>query len=659
MSRFGRLRRLARALIPAAILAVLLLTITTVGFVEYSSRPSFCNNCHIMEPYYESWASSSHRDVACIECHYAPGIRAEAMGKLQAANQVVKYVTGAYDVKPWAEIEDAACLRSGCHSERKVEGVVDYQGVRFDHAEHLSELRRGKQLRCTSCHSQIVQGEHVAVTQSTCILCHFKGQPPAAPIGGCTGCHAAPPRVVSPAGYVVDHDQYVRDRVSCVSCHSEVTTGTGDAEESRCFGCHNEPDRLGQFENTTLLHRVHIAERNVECNQCHTPIQHRVVALATTFELDCASCHVRVHDAQRRLYAGMGGHATKDAPSKMFLARVSCVGCHALPAEVRGHEGVRLAGEASCLSCHGIRYANMLPSWQREMDRKLGRVAPVVSGARASLGGARPGRRAAADSLLRLAQNNVDFVRVGKAAHNVLYADQLLRASLTLVEEAVRAGGLPYRVPAIDLGAPVGAAACFACHLGAERARVPFAGAMFGHAPHVLRAGLGCADCHTPLERHGGTTLTSPAACAACHHAQIRPMNCARCHTGPGGAPDSIMRLAAGDFAHAPHREANLACTACHTPPAMSARDLRCAQCHAPHHQPEASCLSCHRGGALRYHTRAAHVACVQCHQTTPGLTQWSRQVCAVCHTDRATGHYTGKACETCHKVPPFSAPRG
>ena len=650
--RWHRLSRLLRALIPVAILAVILLVVTTVGFIEYSGRPSFCKTCHIMQPYYDSWASSSHRDVACIKCHYAPGIRAEAMGKLAAANQVVKYITGAYGVKPWAEIEDAACLRSGCHSERKVEGLVDYKGVRFDHASHLGELRRGKQLRCTSCHSQIVQGQHVAVTDATCFLCHFKDRPPGAPIAGCTGCHPTPPRVESPAGYVVDHAQYVRDRISCISCHSEVTVGSGAAERSRCFNCHNEPARLEQFENTTLMHQVHIAEHKVECTQCHTPIEHRVVALTSTFELDCRSCHTQVHDAQRRLFAGMGGHGTPDAPSRMFLARVSCLGCHAQPKTLRGHERVQLAGEASCLSCHGIRYVNMLPSWQRDMEREVGRVAPVVEAARATLGAVPLARRGVADSILQLAQDNVDLVRVGKGAHNILYADQLLRAALDLVRRGVATGKLPYTVPSMSLGPPLGENACFRCHVGVERATVPFQGGTFAHEPHVLRGGLACGECHTPLENHGGTTITSPAACNACHHSTIRPINCAVCHAGAGGVPDTTMQLVTGDFSHGVHRDAGVACTICHTPPAMSARGLDCDNCHDQHHQPERACLSCHRGGVMEQHTRAVHIACVECHEGAATLNHWSRQICTTCHVQQATGHNPGKPCEACHKVP-------
>ncbi|MBS1242087.1 MAG: hypothetical protein H6R40_1514, partial [Gemmatimonadetes bacterium] len=248
-----RVARVMRILLPVAILGVIFLTVGTVGFVEYSAQPGFCKSCHNMVPYYDSWATSSHRDVPCIKCHYAPGIKAEAMGKLQAANQVVKYVTGSYGLRPWAEIEDAACLRSGCHSERKVEGAINYNGVQFEHSKHLGELRRGKQLRCTSCHSQIVQGQHLAVTPETCFLCHFKDRPAGAPVAGCVSCHPSPPRVVSKDGYVVEHAKYVADRVSCVSCHSEVTRGTGAADQARCFSCHNEPDRIDEFKNPALL----------------------------------------------------------------------------------------------------------------------------------------------------------------------------------------------------------------------------------------------------------------------------------------------------------------------------------------------------------------------------------------------------------------------
>ena len=653
-TRPGRRFRIPlRIVVQLGVLSVILATVSSVAFIEYSAQPIFCTNCHLMQPYYDSWASSSHNDVACIKCHYAPGIKAEAMGKLQAANQVVKYVTGTYGRKPWAEIEDAACLRSGCHEQRKLEGVVSYNGVRFDHTAHLGQLRLGKQLRCTSCHSQIVQGDHVTVTPTTCFLCHFKGQPDGEPISGCVSCHSSPPRVVSPAGYVVDHAQYVEDLVSCTNCHNNVTEGSGLVDEARCLNCHNEPERIGEFENITLLHRVHIADRNVECTQCHTPIEHRVVSLTPTFELDCASCHQGAHEAQQRLYAGTGGHGTENMPSSMYLAKVSCRGCHELMTEVRGHEQVQMAGEASCLSCHGIRFANVLPSWQQAMDSKVGQVNAVVTAARRVLGTAPVRRRAAADSLLGLAEENLEFVRLGKGAHNIVYADQLLRAALDMVREATGTGQLDFIAPDVDLGPPIRSNVCLQCHLGIERGEIQSRVAGFDHEAHVLRGDLTCAGCHTPMENHGGTTVTSPSSCNACHHRQISPMNCARCHNGASAAPEETLELATGDFSHGVHRDADVACSTCHVAPAMSAADLQCQNCHDTHHRPEVACLSCHRSGTQEKHIDLPrHMACSTCHgSAVAGIDRWTRQVCTTCHVDRVE-HNAPTACEMCHTIP-------
>ena len=530
------LKKLAGALLPAAILGVILLAVGTVGAVEFSSTPTFCQSCHNMKPYYKSWQTSSHNQVACIECHIAPGIKGEAMGKMQAMNQLVKYVTGTYGLKPWAEVEDASCMRSGCHSERKVEGLVDFNGVAFDHTKHLGELRREKQLRCTSCHSQIVQGEHIAVTVSTCILCHFKDRPGEDPVAGCLGCHPSPKRVVSAKGFVVDHEQYVTDGISCVSCHGNVVTGNGDADPKMCQNCHNEPERFNRYDEVERMHVVHITENKVECQQCHTSIDHRIGALKSTAELDCTACHEQSHEAQRRLYAGLGGHGTPSEPSRMYLARVGCEGCHEKVAKLSAHSNVKVAGDASCMSCHGVRYANVLPSWKRGMDQRVAKVAPVIAQARAALGRAGARQRPVADSLLRQAEENLALVTVGKSVHNVAFADQLLRASLALARQAVQEGGLPYAVPRVDLGASLGAGECLTCHLGVERTSTAFSGGgRFSHTTHVNGALVACTECHTALDDHGGTTVKTRDDCSACHH---RPgPACVSCHKSYGASP--------------------------------------------------------------------------------------------------------------------------
>jgi hypothetical protein len=159
------------------LLGFLCLLALLVGLFEYSTSPRFCNSCHIMRPYYHAWKTSSHNFVPCVECHYPPGKRDELRVKFQAMTQVVKFVTRTYGSRPYAEVEDASCLRDGCHETRLLEGKVTFKrGIVFDHKPHLTEARRGRKLRCTSCHSQIVVGTHMVVTESTCFLCHFKGR---------------------------------------------------------------------------------------------------------------------------------------------------------------------------------------------------------------------------------------------------------------------------------------------------------------------------------------------------------------------------------------------------------------------------------------------------------------------------------------------------
>jgi nitrate/TMAO reductase-like tetraheme cytochrome c subunit len=50
-----------------------LLLVASVGGVEATSQSQFCGSCHIMDPYYSTWKHSTHKDVACVECHVAPG----------------------------------------------------------------------------------------------------------------------------------------------------------------------------------------------------------------------------------------------------------------------------------------------------------------------------------------------------------------------------------------------------------------------------------------------------------------------------------------------------------------------------------------------------------------------------------------------------------
>jgi nitrate/TMAO reductase-like tetraheme cytochrome c subunit len=256
------------------------------GLWKVSSSPMLCNSCHIMKPYVDAWRTSKHNQVACVECHYPPGLRDTIWVKYQALSQVAKWATQTYSSKPFAEVEDGSCLRSGCHEQRLLQGKVTYKrGIVFDHGPHLGEVRRGRQLRCTSCHSQIVVGTHIEVTQATCFLCHFKGMKTArelTPIAGCTGCHQPPKGDLVVGSMRFNHEEIVRRGVPCQNCHLNVVEGDGEAPRERCFSCHNQPQKLERYTDTPFIHDFHVAQHNIECARCHTEIKHRLPSLAGT-----------------------------------------------------------------------------------------------------------------------------------------------------------------------------------------------------------------------------------------------------------------------------------------------------------------------------------------------------------------------------------------
>ena len=181
--RWFGLRRSSKRWVPVAptrwgwaLIIVLVFVGTLIAFTEYSMQPEFCRTCHIMEPYFQAWHESTHRDVPCGDCHFEPGWEKTIQGKFEASSQAVKFITGTYASKPHAQVQDASCLREGCHERRLLEGAVNWTvatqrghdiTIRFDHTPHLTEMRRGKRLRCVSCHSQMVQGQHITVTLDT------------------------------------------------------------------------------------------------------------------------------------------------------------------------------------------------------------------------------------------------------------------------------------------------------------------------------------------------------------------------------------------------------------------------------------------------------------------------------------------------------------
>ncbi len=572
------LKRHVLALLGLVGVVVALGVAATGGIYVASRSPDFCTTCHYMEPYYRQWQTSAHKGTSCVACH--------PVRPVTNAVSALRYLTNTNDPRPRAEVSNESCLASGCHDGRLAEGKLTFQGkIHFDHSTHLQQVRRGQKLQCTSCHSQIVQGEHIAVTESTCFLCHFKGVGEAQAIGGCTTCHGTPTGTVEHAGFSFSHDTYLKVGVACEQCHLQVTAGEGKAPQERCFSCHVE--RLEQYGDAQFMHNKHVGEHGIDCFRCHEKIQHGRIRMVRALETGCEACHQSLHSPQKEMYLGSGGLGVADTPSRMFAAQVSCDGCHTRVVQSGAPEFKEASREAqrqSCVACHGPRYDLMLDDWRAAMAQMTQEVGIEVDRAEARVKQAGSGRLAASEArvLLEKARTNYDFLKYGRGVHNVEYAVKLAKATYSFIDTALAGLQRGYQPPTRSaLVATPDAYCAVLCHsrIGLPET-VQTEELQFPHQLHVEGVGVACTSCHSP-DKHKTRTITR-TECMNCHHS-AQDIACSHCHPaqealykgeisawGAKGSPDLMAAAGTG-------------CTDCHNlsaPKTIDAIQQACVGCH-------------------------------------------------------------------------------
>lgn len=512
---------LTHGLLIALIIIAGLFFIINLIFFGTSFFPSSCNTCHIMRPYYESWKSSSHNITGCINCHpFRPGFITTA---------ILKYFTGTYNPRPHAIVDDSSCLKSGCHSERLKNGKTTFKGsIIFDHDIHISKTKRGEKLRCATCHSQIVQGEHISVTEKVCFLCHFKGAQKGQSITGCPSCHGVPKKIVEHEGFSFSHESYLKIGVGCNQCHTEVSAGDGNVPEEKCHFCHI-PRKKTEVD-FIKLHKIHVTEKEIYCFNCHEEIKHGGIRLVQPFEVRCESCHEKKHSPQKELYMGVSGKGVRDIPSRMFAAQVSCDGCHThFESKSNRYKSIKNA----CVNCHGKKYDLMLDDWKQEINNTLDFVKNIINDSERILKSnlMKKEKYEGTRELLEDAIFNYNLVKNGKGEHNVEYAVKLLSSSIDQYEIAKKSINPGYSSPPRPevLREPDGYCAKL-CHNRLGLPEKKFFEEMHIEFPHRMHAedmNLGCATCHSP-EKHKMRIITKEG-CMNCHH-RGENLNCKECH---------------------------------------------------------------------------------------------------------------------------------
>ncbi|MFQ6039773.1 MAG: NapC/NirT family cytochrome c [Candidatus Poribacteria bacterium] len=655
-----RVKLWVKRFVKSGLIIVPVFVILLFGAIEYTSRPEFCKSCHFMEEYYNSWKNSKHgkEGISCLECHYPPGIEATVVSKMRSISQVVSYFTRT-EGKPWAEIDDKSCLRPGCHNKQLIEGAERFTGknprviVSFNHRSHLTQLRRGKQLRCVSCHSQIVQGEHITVTESTCFLCHFKDVPEETKtISDCLLCHGAPMETIEVAGIKFEHKSILERGVDCKKCHLNAVTGDGTVPRQRCWSCHMSQERLQYYDKmepqqrSLFVHNHHITEHSIECYQCHLEIQHedKDKNRKEPPSIECRGCHPDHHKAQIDLYAGGAENSTITDP--MFKVHVNCEGCH-IKHEDFGVKGVtKVAKPAACASCHGVEYHDLYDEWVAGANRLIKQLTPAseLVASEISRIEKRGGNIDEAQKLYENASRNIDLIRYGEGVHNVRYSQKLLDEAYENLREAMKSLGSDKRVPPLQMPTVKGDGDCLKCHFGIEANIVavhkatplsPHTGVSaerneqveyenFPHGRHVIDGNLACSKCHIQApkeEPDHGKNLPESLECLQCHH---KEPNCQKCHREP---MPYIVAYQQKSFNHDVHVSASEnQCASCHAANTQQNFKEDCKSCHHDERQVkvEEKCESCHPiqtamydGGKYNIPSMKfdAKIDCVKCHK--------------------------------------------
>lgn len=431
--------------------------------VEVTSLSSFCRSCHIMEPYYDSWAHGSHKDIACVDCHIAPGVTNFVEAKLNGLGQVVDDLLHRTSTKPSASVSDMACTRSGCHGMETVRKSKNQGKYLFDHGKHLDLTYSGIPVHCTTCHSHVKGDEHFELNTNACVTCHLTkpshdrpdvmfaamttAAPPATrtvhvPEGKrapseCKSCHVPPSGTIEYRGLKINHGEYLSYGASCESCHNGVTEKPRPIRSDACFSCHEFGlERHTDVEDT---HKVHSGGRHkVECFSCHGETAHGPKAQAVQVaQLDCTSCHQSQHAVQQKTYTTVIAPTTTHVPpiamaphaagavSPMFLVHVSCGGCHVEPRPVTAKPGsgamVLAASKSACDNCHKTGVGDLVTLWQKNTRELFDGVSKMLPPERPEMSPLQRQIRGEAQFLLELVRQDGSW-----GVHNPKYTQKLL-----------------------------------------------------------------------------------------------------------------------------------------------------------------------------------------------------------------------------------------
>jgi nitrate/TMAO reductase-like tetraheme cytochrome c subunit len=421
----GRNARWKRRLLRLAIVLAAIVLLGTGSFKiadHHTSQSTFCASCHLMEPYYETWQADRHGelDIACVECHYAPGEQDTMLAKMRGLSQVMSYFAGRYGAtRLRGFVSSDSCLTSKCHGNNAfMDKPVQFGSVTFVHSKHLertaeqeepnqqrlSELTAGLRsalsphdfdelLRIATevgpandrydalvalCQRSGAQLDRESLIEFSQL--HHRGVR-LAQLNDlqCRNCHSYHSPFGSSQGTKSGHHFDVRP-TTCYTCHFNnegFNTGT-----STCLKCHSPPtneitihQELGVSAGVAAqsselavkpvtMNHADILTNRVDCLACHADMSHNDSVVTRR---DCEQCHI-----SERFFVDWKEPLTVDLVTRYHRAhiepqRANCRDCHSETKHAPAHDesggldqGFLTSAVANCTHCHPKQHSDQL-----------------------------------------------------------------------------------------------------------------------------------------------------------------------------------------------------------------------------------------------------------------------------------------------------------
>lgn len=319
--------------------------------------PSFCNSCHQMNLEAFTWQESTHRNIACNNCHPRHSILGMFLGERSKDRTVITTTNF---------VENALCLK--CHSTGRL--VTPPEGLNISHSVHLT-----KGIDCVDCHKSIAHAQvrlkYVEkangftkedakkmyvfgnrVPMSTCLKCHNGTKAP----NNCNTCHKDKQMPIShdvPDWKTNHGNPALFDLKNCNFCHqfdvekqqtAKIRNGNYQSLQryargmNFCNDCHKQrPDKHTAIFSVT--HNKNAKANKEFCLVCHNwEVQNNTNKPPSL--ILCNKCHVpSVHPNK-----WMNTHKDEFKPDKKTTA-MSCFKCH---------------DQISCTRCHSAKGVNLV-----------------------------------------------------------------------------------------------------------------------------------------------------------------------------------------------------------------------------------------------------------------------------------------------------------